>query len=261
MGIVTLTTDFGTRDYYIGAIKGVMLGIAPTVRIIDITHDIAPHDIVHAAFTLQQILYRYPPGTVHVVVVDPGVGSDRRILVGRYAEQYIIAPDNGIVTFVHADGPPAVLRVVENQRYYNVPVSATFHGRDIMAPIAAHLADGVAVDEFGPETDRAVLLPIPHRAVHDGGCLTGRVLCVDRFGTMVTNIHRDQLTEFGDGGRLPEVSVNEQVIGPIRTTFSDVAVGACVAFVGSAERLEIAVNRGRACDRFGPPESARIAVR
>jgi S-adenosylmethionine hydrolase len=261
LSIVTLITDFGTRDYYVGAMKGVLLGIAPSVQVVDVTHDIEPQDVAHAAFTLQQILYAYPRDTVHVVVVDPGVGSDRRIILGRYAGRYVIAPDNGLVTFVHGDGSPDILRILENRRYWNRTVSSTFHGRDVMAPVAAHLASGVSPDEFGPQTDRVELLPIPVRAECVGGCLTGCVLCVDRFGTLVTNIHRDQLAGLGDGGHVPDVSVEGEPIGPVRTTFSDVAVGMPVAFLGSADRLEIAVNRGRACDHFGGVGSSRIVVR
>lgn len=260
MGFVTLITDFGTRDYYVGAMKGIIFGVTPAVRIIDITHEIEPYNVLQAAFILRQIWCCYPPETVHLVVVDPGVGSDRRIILGQYAGRYVVAPDNGLVTLVHSDMPPESMRIVENRGYFGAIQSATFHGRDIMAPVAAHLAGGVSPDEFGRATDQLELLPVTHRAKAAGGRLFGQVLFVDGFGTMVTNIHREQLEGEHQAGWGGVVMVNGQAVGPIATTFSDSAVGEPVAFVGSADLLEVAVNRGRAVDRFGPPGSAQIVV-
>lgn len=260
MGVVTLITDFGTRDHYVGAMKGVILGIAPDVRIIDITHDIQPHDVQQAAFVLRQIWSWYPPETIHLAVVDPGVGSARRIILGRYAGRYVVAPDNGLITLVHREMPPESMRVVENRRYFGAALSATFHARDIMAPVASHLASGVDPEELGPVTDRLELLPIAHRAESAGDRLIGRVLYVDRFGTMVTNIHREQLARKHRLGEW-EVLVNGAPIGSIANTFSDVAVGEPVVLVGSADLLEIAVNQGSAVDRFGPAESIQVLAR
>jgi S-adenosylmethionine hydrolase len=258
---VTLTTDFGTHDHYVGALKGVMLGIAPDLRIIDITHDIEPYNVLHAAFVLRQIWSVYPAGTIHLAVVDPGVGSDRRIILGRYAGQYVIAPDNGSITLVHRELAAEAMYVVENPDCFLSGVSATFHGRDIMAPVAAHLALGTKPSEFGRKTDRIELLQVAHRAEVAAEGLTGSVLYVDRFGTLVTNIRREQLAGAGMLDRAVDVRVNDLSVGPIRSTFSDVAPGTPIAFIGSCELLEIAVNQGNAVDRFGPPESVRIAVR
>jgi hypothetical protein len=261
MAIVTLITDYGTRDYYVGALKGVILGIAPEVRVVDITHDVEPHNIAHAAFVLWQVWSWYPEATVHLAIVDPGVGSSRRIILGQYAGRYVIAPDNGLVTLVHQDFTAEAVYVVEDRRYFLPELSTTFHGRDVMAPVAAHLAAGVKPRRFGPAADRLELLPVAHHAVLTGNCVRGSVLYVDRFGTMVTNIRSEQLASPHGQDHPREVLVNGRSIGPVCSSFSDVPSGEPVAFVGSCGLLEIAVNRGNAVNRFGPAESARIEVR
>ncbi|GAG07261.1 unnamed protein product, partial [marine sediment metagenome] len=243
MSIVTLITDYGTRDYYVGALKGVILGIAPDVHIVDVTHDIEPHNVSHGAFVLRQIWPWYPSGTIHLAIVDPGVGSDRRIILGQYAGRCIIAPDNGLVTLVHRDIPVEAMYVVEDRRYFMPELSTTFHGRDMMAPVAAHLANGVKPRQFGRVTDRLEMLPGMHRAKATGDTVHGGVLYVDRFGTMVTNIGREQLIGTCGRDHVWEVLVNGIPIGPVRSTFSDVALGEPVAVIGSSGLLEIAVNQ------------------
>lgn len=261
MAILTLITDYGTCDYYVGAVKGVILGIAPDVRVVDITHDIEPHNVLHGAFILRHIWPWYPPGTIHVVVVDPGVGSDRRIILGQYAGRYAVAPDNGLITLVHRDIPVEAVHVVENRRYFLPEPAATFHGRDIMAPVAAHLARGVKPAEFGEATDRLEVLPVAHRAEATPRGLSGIVLYRDRFGTLVTNVGQDQLAGTQGPQRQWEVLVNGTSIGRVRSTFADVPSGHTVAIIGSTGLLEIAVNQGSAAERFGPPESVRVEVR
>jgi hypothetical protein len=258
---VTLITDFGTRDYYAGALKGVILSIAPGVRVIDISHDVEAYNVLHAAFLLRQIWPWYPRGTVHLAVVDPGVGSSRRIILGQYEGRYVIAPDNGLVTLVHRDFPSEAMHVVENRRYFMSEVSATFHGRDIMAPVAGHLANGIRPGEFGQATDNLELLPVASRADTVGNELVGLVLYVDKFGNLVTNIGPDQLAPPCGLHREWEVLVNGHSIGPIRTTFSDVALGESAAVLGSSGLIEIVVNQGSAAERFGPPESIQVSVR
>ena len=259
--IITLTTDFGTRDHYVGAIKGVILSIAPSIRIVDITHDVEPHQVLQGAFVLRQIWPWYPPGTIHLAVVDPGVGSDRRIILGQYGGQYVIAPDNGLVTFVHRDFPVEAMYAVQNRRYFLPDVAATFHGRDIMAPVAAHLGGGVRPAEFGPATDLVELLPVAHRAVAGQAGLDGRALYADRFGNLVTNISAEQLIEHRVLCDRPVVVVNGEQIGPIRLTFSDVAPGEPVALIGSSGMLEISLNRGNAARRYDPLDKVRVEVR
>jgi hypothetical protein len=260
MPLVTLITDFGTRDYYVGAMKGVILGIAPDVRIVDVTHDIEPHNILEAGFILWQIWPWYPPGTIHLAVVDPGVGADRRIILGQYGGGYVIAPDNGLITLLQRDVPADAMYIVENRHYFVSQPSGTFHGRDIMAPVAAHLARGVKPREFGRLTDRLEVLLETHGAERTRSGLRGRVLHVDRFGTLVTNIGKEQLAAPDGSRRTWQVLVNKQPIGAVRSTFCDVAAGEPVALIGSCGLLEIAVNRGSAVERFGPADTVRIEL-
>ncbi len=261
MQIITLTTDYGTRDQYVGALKGVILSRAPTAHVVDITHDIEPHNVLHGAFVLRHVLPWYPEGTIHVVVVDPGVGSDRRILLGQYGGHFVIAPDNGLLTLVHRELPAEAVYVVENRQYFLPQVSNTFHGRDIMASVAGHLAVGVKPWKFGRLTDRLEILPIAHRAEVKGDVLYARVLHVDRFGTFVTNIAQEQLSAGQFSRRGPDILVNSESIGPVRAAFGDVAVGEPLALIGSSGMVEIAVNRGSAERRFGPPSTIAIEVR
>ena len=261
MQIITLITDYGTRDQYVGALKGVILSIAPSVRVVDITHDIEPHNVLHGAFVLWQIHPWYPRGTIHLVVVDPGVGSDRRIILGRYGGQHVIAPDNGLVTLIHREMPVEAVYVVENRRYFLPHLSTTFHGRDIMAPVAAHLANGLDPRKCGRGTDRLEILPVAHRAEVDGDVVRGSVLYADRFGTLITNINEDQLPVSRVGPCTFDVLVNGANIGPVRSAFCDVAQGEPVALIGSSGMLEIAINRGSAVERFGPAAAVRIEVR
>ncbi len=257
--IITLTTDFGRRDHYVAAMKGVILSIAPTVRIVDVTHEIEPHNVIHGAFILRQIWPWYPPDTIHLAVVDPGVGSDRRIILGRYDGRYLIAPDNGLVTFVHRQTPAEMMHVVEDRRYFLPHLSATFHGRDIMAPAAAHLASGVKPRDFGRATDCLEVVPVAHRADKDGGVLRGTVLYADHFGNLVTNIGAEQLPSGAARAGLV-VFVDGGAIGPIRSTFCDVPASEPIALIGSGETLEIAVNCGNAVERFGPAPKVTVKI-
>jgi S-adenosylmethionine hydrolase len=261
MPIITLLTDYGFGDHYVGELKGVILTIAPEAQVVDITHDIEPFNVRQAAFVLQRVWARYPAGTVHLAIVDPGVGSDRRIILGQYAGRFVVAPDNGLVTWVHREYAPEAMFIVEDRRYFLPQLSSTFHGRDILAPVAAHLANGVKPRCFGRVTDRLEMLPIPHRAeATDRGWLGG-VIYVDRFGTMVTNIRDEQLRTPRGEQRSWEVVVNGTSIGPIRTAFCDVASGTALAMIGGSGFLEIAVNQGSAAQRFAPLENVRLEVR
>ncbi|MEK6675095.1 MAG: SAM-dependent chlorinase/fluorinase [Planctomycetota bacterium] len=259
MGVITLTTDFGLRDWYVGAMKGAILGVAPKAMVVDITHEIGPYDVVHGAFVLRQVVASFPVGTIHVVVVDPGVGSSRRILLGQYAGQYVIAPDNGLLTFLHRDVAVAEMVVVENRRYFSEMASTTFHGRDVMGPVAGHLHNGVRAKEFGRLTDRMEMLAVLHRAEVVGGEIRGEVLYVDRFGTLVTNIGLEQLAAPRVVEREAKVFVGDVAVGGIRAAYHEAAIGEPIALVGSAGYLEIAVNQGRAVDRFEGKPTIRVS--
>ncbi len=258
---ITLITDFGTKDHYVGSIKGTILRTAPAARIVDITHEIGAHDVVHGAYVLFEAVKTFPPGTVHVAVVDPGVGSKRRILAGRYAGQVVIAPDNGLITLVHRHLPLEEMVSVENTHYFPGPVSQTFQGRDILAPVAAHVASGVPLVQLGPPTASVDILRLPEPVRLEPVGLRGQVLFVDHFGTLITNINVDDLASLFRSRVPMEVYVEDQVVGSVLTTFSDVDINETVAMVGSLRMLEVAVNRGRACDRFAAAAGTEVTLR
>ncbi len=259
MSIITLMTDFGTQDYYVGAMKGVIKSLSPDAQLVDISHSIRPYDKVHGAFVLGQVWSRFPVGTVHLVVIDPGVGSERKMIVGRCEGRYFVTPDNGLMSFVAHEYQIDAVHYVEASRHFLDEVSSTFHGRDVMAPTAAQLANGILPEAFGSECHRMVKLKIPLRAAHEGNTLCGSVLVVDHFGTLVSNLHASQLSQLAGLGRDMVVSVDGTDIGPVADTFSDVPQGEVVSYVGSAGYLEIAINRGRADSRYS--RSAHIQVR
>ncbi|GMU38824.1 MAG: SAM-dependent chlorinase/fluorinase [Phycisphaerae bacterium] len=260
MNLITLTTDFGTADAYVAIMKGVIAGVAPKARVIDVTHDVPPYGIRDAAHVLRCLRPWYPSGTVHVCVVDPGVGTDRRILLARCAGSFFLVPDNGVITFVHRDAPIEALHVVENRQYFLSAVSRTFHGRDIFAPVAARLASGVKPESFGRATDRLELLPEEWNVVLTREGVAGRVIRADRFGSLITNIHAKDLGPLIHRPQQTEVRVNDASIGPLRATYADIPPGEMLALIGSSGFLEVAVNRGSAAARFGDLETLRIRV-
>ncbi|MCK4660846.1 MAG: SAM-dependent chlorinase/fluorinase [Phycisphaerae bacterium] len=261
MGCITLTTDFGTSDHYVGVMKGVIHAIAPEVQVIDITHEVPAHGVLQAAFILRQIWNWYPPETVHLVVVDPGVGSQRRILLGRYGGQYVIAPDNGLISLVHHEVPIEGLQALENARFWLPVLSSTFHGRDIMAPVAAHLAQGHNPRDLGPTTDHLEIMQIAQPISDMHLVITGAVLYVDCFGNLVTNIRREDLARTCRRRIHAQVYVENKCVGPLRTCYGDVGVGKPLALVGSSDYLEISVNQGRAVDVLDCGVSAKVTVK
>jgi len=250
-GIVTLLTDFGTCDGYVASMKGVLLSRAGDITVVDITHEIPPGDVLAGAFVLRQVLGYFPADTVHAVVVDPGVGTDRGILAAQYAGQTIVAPNNGLISLVDADYGLEGIALVRNEQYF-LPsrVGRTFDGRDVIAPVAAALVCGVKLAQLGPPPETYALLELPQPHYSDGA-LTGQVMHVDRFGNCITNISKALLAEFLP--RLAAVTVWAAgvSVGPIRGAFGHVASGQPVAILDSMDRLEVAVNSGRACDALG----------
>ena len=239
-GIVTLTTDFGTADGYAGAMKGVILAAFPIARIVDLAHELAPGDVAAASESRARAAPFFPPRTVHVAVVDPGVGTARRGLALSLGEQFYVGPDNGIFTGVLELGGPAAARALENWGLWRASVSPVFHGRDIFAPVAAHLAGGGEFRDVGPvvAVDGLARLPLPV-ASGDATELRGEVVHVDRFGNLVTNLRADE------GSAAASVEIAGQVLALSRT-YGDVAPGALVAVVGSSGRIEVAQNGGSA---------------
>ena len=261
MSVITLTTDFGEADHYIACMKGVILQIAPATRIVDVTHTISPHNVVHGAFILRQIFDCFPDGTIHVAVVDPGVGSSRRLIAARYGGQIVLAPDNGLVSLIHRDFVLSELRVIENSRMFRGEISPTFHGRDILAPVAAHLSRGVTLEPVGPIIDRLEILNLDEvRPLPDGG-LEGQVLYVDHFGNLITNISSAELGQLGDAGPHMNVHVGPLRVGPLRYTYGDVNPGEIVAIIGSSGMLEVAINQGNAAAQLCAAPGTIVVVR
>lgn len=255
-GIITLTTDFGLADSYVGIMKGVILGIARNATIVDITHQIAPQDIHQAAYIVQTFGAFFPPGTVHVVVVDPGVGSKRRRIILTTPIATYVAPDNGVLTYVWRAAMErwgaetcAVYNLTE-PRYWLPSVSNTFHGRDVFAPVAAHLVLGVPPSQFGERCEQIVeaVLEQPTRGRH--GELVGRIIHIDHFGNCITNVTLRHLHEAGIGERIVAHLIGQRIEGLYRT-YADVAIGALVALIGSSDHLEIAVRNGNAAQTLG----------
>ncbi len=261
MAIVTLTTDFGTSDHYVACMKGVILQIAPTAYLIDVTHQIGRHDVVHAAFVVRQVFEYYPRGTIHVVVVDPGVGTTRRLLALQYSGQTLLAPDNGVASLVHRDAQLNDIRSIENLELFRRHVSSTFHGRDILAPVAGFLAAGGAIANVGPQVQQLEILNLPRALVLPDGGLEGQVLYKDTFGNLISNISREDLR--GCLARRPqaEVYVGALRIGPVRRAYADVPPGEIIALMSSAGALEVAINQDSAATRLRAGPGSSIIVR
>ncbi len=265
MRVITLTTDFGTADGYVGVMKGVMLSIAPGVRLVDLSHEVPPQDVRRAAFVLYTAVPFFPPDTVHLAVVDPGVGTDRRAIAVQVPQGFLVGPDNGLFTYVLAEAEEWRAVELRDPAYRLPQVSGTFHGRDIFAPAAAHLARGVPMERLGPPVPDPVLLPLPRLEVREDR-LEGEVLYIDRFGNVVTSIGR--LRWAGNGLVLDAafrraapplrlaaagavVKVGGRTIHGVRRTYGEVAVGESLALVGSTGFLEIAVRQGDAARTLG----------
>jgi S-adenosylmethionine hydrolase len=265
-GIITLTTDFGLADSYVGSMKGVILGIAPDLRLVDITHAIGPQDTHQAAYILKTFYGYFPPGTVHLIVVDPGVGSQRRAIAFGTPEAIFIAPDNGILTHPWRDaqarwGPEACMVVeLTEQRFWRDRVSNTFHGRDIFAPVAAHLASGAPLEALGtrmPALNEATLdQPVRGRS----GELVGRIIHVDHFGNCITNITPHDLAEAGRSLQVV-VEIIDQRISGLQQAYADGPIGALIALIGSSDHLELAVRNGNAAQTLGVGIGDTVRVR
>jgi S-adenosylmethionine hydrolase len=262
-GIISLTTDFGLIDPYVGQMKGAILRRNPGAQLVDLSHAIPRQDIIGAAIVLHSSYAFFPAGTVHLVVVDPGVGSQRRILAAAGDEQIFVAPDNGILSLLLRDQIITRVYQIEKKELFTDVVSSTFHGRDIMGPVAAVLAGGLDVDAVGSEVspDSCVCLDLPV-ACGSEGKVTGQVLQVDHFGNIRTTIRSTDLEhlkylEHLAGSQRCQVQVNAYRIQTISTTYAEVEPGELVALIDSAGYLEIAVNRGSAAEltrcRIGDP--------
>ena len=255
--IVTLTTDFGLKDAFVGVMKGVILSIHADARIVDITHGIPSQNVLEACFIIYSSYSYFPRDTIHVVVVDPGVGSDRRIICVETPVGIFIAPDNGVLSLVMSGVIPIKTREVTNAELFLHKVSSTFHGRDIFAPVAAHLLNGVPVGDVGEPIDDPRVFTFAE-PTQEGSRLVGEVLHIDRFGNLITNILEQDIAAL-PMDRLV-VRVGDMKLKGIHRAYSDVAAGSPVALLGSSWRLEIAVNRGSAAAFLGTSKGEPVEV-
>jgi S-adenosyl-L-methionine hydrolase (adenosine-forming) len=255
MAVITLTSDFGLRDGYVGAVKGVIVTIAPEATVVDIAHVLPPQDVVHGAFVLAQAAPYFPRGTVHVGIVDPGVGGTRRAICVVCNDQYYVGPDNGLFAVIAHGQHAREVYHVTNSRFFRDDVSSTFHGRDIFAPVAAHLANGVAVDTLGPRIEDPQPLQLPLITMDDES-IVGEVVYIDHFGNAVTNIRGDDLETKGP----ITIDLDTVQLTAVAPTYDSVAVGAPLALIDSAGLLEIAVREGHAADQLDITRGSQVVV-
>jgi S-adenosylmethionine hydrolase len=249
MNWITLTTDFTEHDGYVGVMKGVIAGIAPQARVIDLSHTVAPQDVFQAALLLGRSVPYFPAGTVHVAVVDPGVGTARRGIAALLGEKYFVGPDNGLLTLLYqqtqAQGETVRIHALENPDYRLAQVSRTFHGRDIFAPAAAHLAAGAPLESFGAAVMDPILLEMPQAQKTADG-LIGSIIHVDAFGNLASNIRAETLADFEN----IHIILRNTVIEGISATFGNKAQGELVAVIDSFGFLSICVVNGSAAQQL-----------
>jgi S-adenosylmethionine hydrolase len=254
IAVISLLTDFGLTDWFAGTMKGVIVGICPQARIIDLTHDVKPGDIRAAAFALARGCGFFPSGTIHVAVVDPGVGSSRPAIVVRTADFWFIGPDNGVLSLALQREQIESIHRLENAGYFLPQVSHTFHGRDVFAPVAAHVGNGVPLHQFGPACDDYEKLDWREpREARDGW--RGEVVYVDCFGNAITNLDNSL---FATKSHDWSLRLKSEKHCPVRPYYEAVPAGRAVAVPGSSGLLEIAVNGGNASRRFGLKVGAKV---
>jgi S-adenosylmethionine hydrolase len=262
--LVALLTDFGSQDHYAGAVKGAVLAACRDATVVDIAHDLPPHDIHEAAFALFAAYRAFPTGTVFVAVVDPGVGSDRRGLAVEAGGYRFVGPDNGIFSLILEEHEGAQVRKLTNSGLFRYEVSPTFHGRDVFGPVAGHLAGGLSIDDVGPLVEDPVRFSVEDLKRLDEREWEGEILHVDRFGNMTTNMTKAALDEvLADVGGDPTqvVVVVAGVVLPLVRSYFDLPEGEGCALLGSSGRLEIAVNRGNASRVLGASRGTPVRVR
>jgi len=247
--IITLTTDYGTNDHLVGTMKGVILKINPDVTIVDITHNVTSYDLLDGALAIGSAYSYFPAKTVHVVVVDPGVGTERRPLLASVQNQYFVAPDNGVLSMVFEREDNIVVRHANVEHYYISPVSKTFHGRDIFAPVAAWLTKGWQTASMGDEITDYKKFSMPKPKEAEGG-LKGVVLRVDAFGNLITNFRAEHIPASAHENGNFLLRVGTQEVRKLVDTFAHGAAGEPIAYIGSSGFIEIGVNKGSAARSF-----------
>jgi S-adenosylmethionine hydrolase len=259
--VIALLTDFGVRDHYVGVMKGVILGICSDVTLVDISHDVPPHDVFAGALELAASYHYFPAGTIFLVVIDPGVGSARRGIAADTGDYRFVAPDNGVLSLVEDDHPSERTVELSERRYARATISRTFEGRDRFAPAAAWLANGVDVGVLGPAAGALYRLALPKAAIEsESGTVLGQVLRVDRFGNLITNIDRRIFDATGHHGSALEIDVGGHQVHRVVSTYADASSGEICALFGSTEHLEIAANGASAAALLDLGRGAPVRV-
>jgi len=257
--IITLTTDFGTNDHFVGALKGVIVDIVPNAQIVDITHAVQAYDVLDGALAIAQTYSYFPSGTVHMVVVDPGVGTTRRPIIASSDGYHFVAPDNGVLSMVYAKEERIRVRHITSDHYFRQPVSSTFHGRDVFAPVAAYLAKQVDSHKFGDEIEDYVKFAAPRPKPAGENRIRGVVLKVDRFGNLITNVTPDDAPAVFAGGAF-KIVVGSKEITDLRTAYAEGAPGEVFGVLGSMGYLEIVANRAPAAQLTGVGKGAEVSI-
>lgn len=257
--VITLTTDYGTSDHLVGVLKGVILRILPNATIVDINHHVVPFDVLDGALTIAAAYHYFPPRTVHLVVVDPGVGTARRPILVTADQYYFVAPDNGVLSLIYEREPAVSVRHITAEHYFLNPVSNTFHGRDIFAPVAAWLAKTSQTEAMGEEITDHVRFALP-RPKPAGAAKKGLVLRVDSFGNLVTNFTAEDLPQTAAADGKIKLQVGGKPVAKLAQTFAQGAAGEPVAIIGSSGFVEIAVNKGQASRVLGANRGAEVIL-
>jgi len=257
--IVTLTTDFGLQDHFVGTLKGVILGIAPEAEVVDISHAVQPFDVLDGALTIAQAYSYFPAGAVHVVVVDPGVGTARRPIIASTDRHHFVAPDNGVLSLVYAREERLHVHHISAEHYFLQPVSNTFHARDIFAPVAAYLAKHVDTGKFGDEVEDFIRFSVPRPKAGSDGTMRGVVLKVDRFGNLITNITPQDVPALFQGTRF-KLTIARREITELKSAYAEGAAGDVFAILSSMGYLEIAANRASAAQLLGVGKGTEVTL-
>ncbi len=259
--MITLTTDFGLTEHYVGAMKGVIYTIHPTVQLVDITNAVQSFDILDGAIAIAQAYSYFPKDTVHVVVVDPGVGGPRRPIIANVGQYLFVAPDNGVLSLVYEREERVTVRHITADHYFHQPVSKTFHGRDIFAPVAAYLSKGVDAAKFGEEITDYVRFAAPKPKSAGANQWKGLVLKTDKFGNLVTNITPNDIPQIFDGSSNAfKITVGKAEVTKLCSSYSQGAQGELFAVLGSTGFLEISANKGAASRLAGADKGSEVAV-
>jgi S-adenosylmethionine hydrolase len=257
--IITLTTDYGTNDHLVGTLKGVILKIHPDVTIVDITHHVTPFDLLDGALSIGAAYSYFPNRTIHVVIVDPGVGTARRPLLVSADNQYFIAPDNGVLSLIYERDPNAAVRHANVEHYYLQPVSKTFHGRDVFAPIAAWLAKSGQTSSMGDEITDYKKFAMPRPKAADGA-MKGVVMRVDTFGNLITNFREEDLSDEAKQAGKVGFQVGTHPVSKMVDTYASGGAGEAIAYVGSSGYIEIGVNKGSAAKTLAQGRGAAVTL-